>query len=102
MKSARVLANSAIVDHVRGRAIIDGIEFPFYLEEHGPVVEQMGFENVAIVSLPVLVAGTVVQRFQDRPDRVFDPEFGDVGEYARRFVREALVESFPWLEVGDE
>jgi hypothetical protein len=74
---------------------IDGIKFPFYVSEEATVTA--GSDLITTVSLDLFVDGVVIVRDRDGGRRVYDGREGDVGEWARRLVREGLLERVPWL-----
>lgn len=99
------LAGSVIIDRYQHTLTIDGVEFPFYLAEPGPQVDGFDIDfPIAKVAIPLLVDGIVEIRMDDGRSEFHDPEHGEVGAWARRLVREGLLERLPWLDlqhVGD-
>ncbi|HKY57621.1 MAG TPA: hypothetical protein VJL80_06255 [Aeromicrobium sp.] len=98
--SAERLASSVVISLDKG-VVIDGQRFPFYVAEEGPEIESGGFDTLTVVNLPVLVDGFVMLD-TGRGRRVIDGAIGsglgDVGEWARAYVRKAFAEAFPWLD----
>ena len=90
------LAHSMTCDYRTGVVEIDGVPLPFYISEDGPSVETEPQGFVSTVWLPVMVSGVVTIR-TDKGPQSYDPSVGEVGEYARRLVREGLLERLPWL-----
>ena len=92
------MARSMTLEYGRG-IDIDGIPFPFAVDID---VDVQPNDGVTVVTLPVYVNGVVTIVRQDGQPHHIDPVEGDVGEWARRIVREGLVESLPWLRLDDE
>lgn len=60
------LARTMTIDHDRGRILIDGVPFPWYVHEDGPeILEAMHPDGVSwvVVSLPVIVEQPVRQLY---------------------------------------
>lgn len=91
------IASSVTLDMNEG-VFIDGIKFPFYVSEEATVTA--GPDLITTVTLDLFVDGVVTVRDRDGKRRVYDGRLdgeGDVGEWARRLVREGLLERVPWL-----
>jgi hypothetical protein len=93
------LASSVTLDMNEG-VWIDGIKFPFYVADHAAVTA--GRDLITTVSLDLFVDGVVTVRDRDGKRRVYDGREGDVAEWARRLVREGLLERMPDLELPTE
>lgn len=97
--SRHIFARTARIDTRGGDIHIDSVRLPYWLAEQ-PTVEPVGDRvPMQIVTLKVLVEGAVVI-VGDLGSRIFDPIEGEVGEWARRLVREGLAD-IPWLRMGD-
>jgi hypothetical protein len=93
------LASTVTLDMNQG-VFIDGIEFPFYVADHAVVTA--GPDLITTVTLDLFVDGVVTVRDRDGKRRVYVDGEGDVAEWARRLVREGLLERIPDLELPSE
>jgi hypothetical protein len=93
------IASSVTLDMSEG-VFIDGIKFPFYVSEEATVTA--GPDLITTVTLDLFVDGVVTVRDRDGKRRVYDRYEGDVGEWARRLVREGLIERIPDLDLPSE
>lgn len=93
------LASSVTLDMNEG-VFIDGIKFPFYVAD-GAVVTA-GRDLITAVSLDLFVDGVVTVLDRDGGRRIYVDGEGDVAEWARRLVREGLLERIPDLELPSE
>lgn len=91
----KVLARSMVIDHVNHEVYVDGVSLPWHLGVDGPQVESFD-SAVLTVSIPVLVDGIVEIVTSDRR-HIVDTALGDVGEWARRHVREGILAAYPDL-----
>ena len=95
----RVFAKSAFVDHERHTLTIDGVEIPWWLADE-PVINKMDPDfPILELTLTVLVDGIAIINTGEHGVRVVDPVLGDVGEYARRKVREEMLAAYPDLTI---
>jgi hypothetical protein len=96
------LASSVWIQMADNTLRIDGIEFPFYVSED-ITVEPGGWERLTVINLPLVLdlAGVVVITSRDGERQVIDGQNGDVADWARRLVREGLLEALPWLDIGE-
>lgn len=93
--SARV-AKSAVLDWGKG-VFIDGHQLPWAVGVDIDVTS--GPMQITEVHLTLLVHGTVVVRHRNGEREVHDTVLGDVGECARRFVRDGICSAHPWLRL---
>lgn len=49
------LAEHIHIDEIAGKILIDGEEFPYFINESGPEVEQILEDGFSSVTIPVLV-----------------------------------------------
>jgi hypothetical protein len=93
------IASSVTLDMSDG-VFIDGIKFPFYVSEETTVTA--GTDLITTVTLDLFVDGVVTVRDREGRRRVYVDGEGDVAEWARRLVREGLLERIPDLELPIE
>ena len=98
--SRRVFAQTATVDHGKGEVRIDGVLLPWWIEGEGPTITKMDDVPVLVINVPILIesAATEITGHGQR-GVVWDPVLGNVGEWAKRFVREQFRATYPDLEV---
>jgi hypothetical protein len=95
-----VFAQTATIDHGRGEIHIDGISLPWAIALPGPTVEQFDSDlPLLTVNIPVFVESAVTVITGEGRREVWDPVLGNVGENARRYVREAFQAAYPDLDV---
>ena len=92
------LARTVDLDWGRG-VTIDGIEFPFHVSEDIDVENDSGVLNV--VTLRLFVDGLVTLRTREGKRSTYDATEGEVGIWARRLVREGLLERIPDLTLPE-
>jgi hypothetical protein len=78
--------------------VLDGETFPFWVTDDVEI-EGLTRDELTVLRIGVVVDGVAVVLDRHGKRTVVDPELGDVGAYARRVVREGLLEAFPWLAV---
>lgn len=76
------LAKRITIDRANQRVLIDGVEFPYYLAEGGPQVENPDGTDLPIVHLPIL-ADDVEILPKDDPDGDCDACGHERGDHER-------------------
>lgn len=95
----RIFAQDVIIDHEEGQVWIDGVRLPYWFEAEGPTVRKVRDVPIHVVELPIFVEGIVEVRGDGGARTIHDPVLGDVRKWAREYVRNALTERFPDLNV---
>ena len=98
--SRRVFAQTATIDHGKAEVRIDGVLLPWWVDGEGPTITKHPDVPVLIVNVPFLIESAVTEvTGHGARGAVWDPVLGNVGEWAKRFVREQMLAAYPGLEV---
>ncbi len=92
-----VLARHAFLDLEEGFLAIDGVSLPWWLARVPPRIEAV---DGAYVELEVtFIIDGRVDLVVGGGRKTIDPVLGDVGEWARNYVREQMLEAYPDLQL---